>query len=72
MHISRKNAALNSKIKELDTARAASEDLIISLSAEKTRMLGSSGEASETIDDLVDEYSRLVSVSYRCGKSRVL
>lgn len=27
-------------------------------------MLGSSGEASETIDDLVDEYSRLVSVSY--------
>lgn len=54
-------AALSSKVKELDTARAASEDLILSLSAEKSRMLGSSGEADETIDSLVDEYSRLVS-----------
>lgn len=52
--------ALHSKVKELDTARAASEDLILSLSAEKSRMLGSSGEANETIDSLVDEYSRLV------------
>lgn len=66
--------ALHAKVKELDKARAASEDLILSLSAEKTRMLGSSGEASETIDDLVDEYSRLVSernvsgVGYESGK----
>lgn len=51
---------LSVKVKELDRARAASEDLIVSLSAEKTRMLGSSGEANETIDSLVDEYSRLV------------
>lgn len=54
-------AALSSKVKELDTARAASEDLILALSAEKSRILGSSGEANETIDSLVDEYSRLVS-----------
>lgn len=55
------NSVLSTKVKELDTARAASEDLILSLSAEKTRMLGSSGEASDTIESLVDEYSRLVS-----------
>lgn len=54
---------LSTKVKELDTARAASEDLILSLSAEKTRMLGSSGEANDTIESLVDEYSRLVSLS---------
>ena len=53
-------AALHSKVKELDMARSASEDLILSLSAEKSRMLGSSGQANETIDSLVDEYSRLV------------
>lgn len=53
-------AELSVKVKDLDRARAASEDLIVSLSAEKTRMLGSSGEANETIDSLVDEYSRLV------------
>lgn len=55
------NSVLSAKVKELDTARAASEDLILSLSAEKTRMLGSSGEANDTIENLVDEYSRLVS-----------
>lgn len=60
-------AELNAKVKDLDAARAASEDLILSLSAEKTRMLGSSGEASETIDELVDEYSRLVSKGDVCG-----
>lgn len=60
-------AALHAKVKELDRARSASEDLILSLSAEKTRMLSTSGEASETIDDLVDEYSRLVSVSNVSG-----
>lgn len=53
-------AELSAKVKELNRARAASEDIIVSLSAEKTRMLGSSGEANETIDSLVDEYSRLV------------
>ncbi|CAM9276390.1 unnamed protein product [Pylaiella littoralis] len=55
------NSALSAKVKELDSARAASEDLILSLSAEKSRMLGSSGEASDTIENLVDEYSRLAS-----------
>lgn len=55
------NSVLSAKVKELDTARAASEDLILSLSAEKTKMLGSSGEATDTIESLVDEYSRLVS-----------
>lgn len=59
------NSMLSAKVKELDTARAASEDLILSLSAEKTRMLGSSGEASDTIESLVDEYSRLVSQAAR-------
>ncbi|CAM9805319.1 unnamed protein product, partial [Ectocarpus sp. 13 AM-2016] len=55
------NSVLSAKVKELDTARAASEDLILELSKEKSRMLGSSGEASDTIESLVDEYSRLAS-----------
>eukprot|EP00752_Nemacystus_decipiens_P004692 g4280.t1 len=61
LQLEHENSVLSSKVKELDTARAASEDLILSLSAEKTRMLGSSGEANDTIESLVDEYSRLAS-----------
>eukprot|EP00903_Cladosiphon_okamuranus_P018576 g17099.t1 len=61
LQLEHENSVLSAKVKELDTARAASEDLILSLSAEKTRMLGSSGEANDTIESLVDEYSRLAS-----------
>ncbi|CAM9548987.1 unnamed protein product, partial [Ectocarpus sp. 12 AP-2014] len=61
LKLEHENSVLSAKVKELDTARAASEDLILELSKEKSRMLGSSGEASDTIESLVDEYSRLAS-----------
>ncbi|CAN0253133.1 unnamed protein product, partial [Ectocarpus fasciculatus] len=61
LKLEHENSVLSAKVKELDTARSASEDLILELSKEKSRMLGSSGEASDTIESLVDEYSRLAS-----------